>query len=74
MERIQFLVVKENWEMIFSYHWEKHSPCSLAFGFINKLVKDQNSIRATNSLSIVFYFILTTLKLKELVFKRRIST
>lgn len=42
----------------------------MAFSFINKLVKDQNSIRATNSFSIMFYFILTILKSKAMVFGR----
>lgn len=36
------------------------------------LVKDQNSVGATNSLSIVFYFILTILKWEEFLFKRSI--
>ena len=72
MEGIQFLVVKKIGILLFSYHCEKHRPCSLSFNFINKHLKEQNSIWATNSLSIT-YFILTLWKWKKLMFERRIS-
>lgn len=75
MEVIHFLVVKKNQKtgkLFFLYHREEHWPCSLALSFKSKLVKDQNSSRATHCLSIVFYFILTILQLKDLVLETSI--
>lgn len=67
MERIQFLVVKKGWGgekekhqklgNDSSYHWEKHWPGSLDFGFMNRLVKDSDSIRAPIPLASCFTLI-----------------